>query len=194
MNLNAQIRYVNYKYIAFAQQYANNKNGKEAYRELLKNNIIINWLVTKNISTIIGNYLFVHGGISPNILDADMSIESINNIGRETQFNAEKNELIFGRTGPLWYRGMAENYKDYYSKISEIQVDKILKKYNVDKIIIGHTVVDDITYDFNYKVLRIDVKHGKSKFSGKTSGILIENNAIYKVNDLGEKFNIANHY
>ncbi|MDR1610949.1 MAG: hypothetical protein LBS08_05525, partial [Candidatus Symbiothrix sp.] len=46
------------------------------------------------------------------------------------------------------------------------------------------------TYDFNYKVLRIDVKHGKTKFSGKTLGILIENSAIYKINDWGEKFNI----
>jgi hypothetical protein len=190
MNINSQIKYVNRKYLAIAQQYTNIKNYKEAYSELIKNNILINWLITKNISTIIGNYLFVHGGISPNLLDTGLSIDSINNIARKDKFIAEKNDLIFGRMGPLWYRGMIENYKDYYSKISENQVDRILKRYDVDKIIIGHTIVRDISYDFNQKILRIDVKHGKNKFSGKTIGILIENNMIYKINDLGEKFNI----
>ncbi|MDR2805508.1 MAG: hypothetical protein LBB85_07695 [Dysgonamonadaceae bacterium] len=64
---------------------------------------------------------------------------------------------------------MVESHKDYYEKITDNQVDPILKMYDVDKIIIGHTIVNDISYDFNQKVLRIDVKHGKTKFSGKHS-------------------------
>ena len=190
MNINGQTKYVNPKYLAFAQQYTNNKNYKEAYAEISKNNELMNWLSTKNISTIIGKYWFVHGGISPNLVEADLSIDCINDIGRKEKFKVEKNELIFGRMGPLWYRGMVESYKNHYEKISENQIDKIIKKYDVDKIIIGHTIVNDLSYDFNQKVVRIDVKHGKSKFSEKTLGIYIEDNVIYKVDGKGNKFNI----
>ena len=59
--------------------------------------------------------------------------------------------------------------------------------YNAEKVIIGHTVVDDISTDFNGRVIKIDLKHGKTKQSGKTKGLLIENGIEYKIDDLGNK-------
>jgi len=193
MNINNQIDYVNNKYFAIAQRYANKKNNKKAYRELLANNFFVDWLKTKNIATIIGNYLFVHGGISPDLLATGFSIDSINNIGRKNEYNDQNHDLMFGYLGPLWYRGMVDGRqytKLSYSKMTEDQVDEVLKRYNVAQIVIGHTIMSDISYDFNCKVLRIDIGYGQDKFSGKTLGILIENNMIYKINDLGEKFRI----
>ena len=189
-NFDCLLDFVDFKYCAIAQRYANNKNNRKAYHELMKNNVLFDWLITKNIITIIGNYLFVHGGISPDLLAADLSIDSINDIGRN-DYNKQKDELIFGLLGPLWYRGMVRTSKtNYYQKISKEQVDKILQRYNVTQIVVGHTPVSEISYDDNVKILRIDVNHGKGKFSGKTSGVLIENNMIFKINDLGEKFHI----
>ena len=48
-------------------------------------------------------------------------------------------------------------YKDYYNKINEVDLDKILNYYSSKKIVIGHTVVEDVSTDFNGKVIRVDV-------------------------------------
>ena len=40
---------------------------------------------------------------------------------------------------------------------------------------------------FNGKIIRIDLEHGKTKNSGKTKGLLIENGIEYKIDDLGNK-------
>ena len=196
MNINSELTYVDQKYCAIAQRYANKNNKIDAYRELGKNNVLFDWLLTKNTVTVIGSYLFVHAGISPEVLDANWSVDSINDIGRNKykyKYNHPLDELIFGNLSPLWYRGMVKSSETVpYPKMDENQMDKTLKRYNVAQIIIGHTIVSDISYDYNHKLLRINVVHGKEKFSGKTFGILIENNTIYKINDLGEKFNVAN--
>jgi len=192
MNINGQTGYLHKKYKALAQHYTGKKNYKAAYQELVENNLLINWLSTKNVAVIIGNYLFVHAGISPELFNLALPIESINKIVRQNNINSENNELILGRMGPLWYRGIVRGYKDIYAKISENELNKILNYYEVDKMVIGHTIVDDISYDFDCKVLRIDVKHGENKFSGKTLGIFIENDSIYKIDDLGNKFQIHN--
>ena len=92
-----------------------------------------------------------------------------------------------GRFGPLWYRGMAMDYKDYYKKMNTNQFNKILKYYDVEQIVIGHTVVDDIQLDYNKNLINIDVKHGKEKYSGKTKGILVKGDYVYKIDDKGLK-------
>jgi len=156
----------------------------------LKNSILLDWLTTKNIVTVIGKYLFLHGGFSPDFLAADLSIDFINDYGRKNEYDEQKHDLFYNALGPLWYRGLVMDTTVPYLKASEDHVNKILERYNVSQIIIGHTPVSDISYDYNHKVIRIGVIHGNDKFSGKTSGLLIENNIINKINDLGEKFNI----
>ena len=106
MNINSELTHTDQKYCAIAQRYANKKNKDVAYRELIKNNILIDWLITKNIATVIGSFLFVHGGISPEVLDAGWSIDFINDIGRNKykyKYNDPLDELIFGIPSPLWY-------------------------------------------------------------------------------------------
>lgn len=176
-----------------ALKYTGNDNYKEAYQEMIKNDFLIKWLASKNIAVIIGNYLFVHAGISVELLNSQFTVYSMNKIAREgKKYDSKNYELIFGKTGPLWYRGMVQDYKDFYKKISKNEINKILNFHSVDKIIVGHTVVDDISYDFDNKILRIDVKHGKNQFSGKTSGIYITNDSLFKIDDLGNKYKIYN--
>jgi hypothetical protein len=57
--------------------------------------------------------------------------------------------------------------------------------YNSQKIVIGHSVVREVTYDYNKKVIKVDVKHGLDKNSENTQGLLIENEIEYRVNGLG---------
>ena len=158
------------------------------------------WLKSKNIILKINNTLFVHGGISPEIIEMKLGLEEINNIAREnlsknlygkTDGNQKAN-LIMGRIGPLWYRGMAMDYKEYYKKMKIDEFNKILEFYDVKQIVIGHTVVNDIQLDFNKNLINIDVKHGKDKQSGETKGILIEGKYVYKIDDQGLKEEIKN--
>jgi len=73
------------------------------------------------------------------------------------------------------------------SETTDKELATILSFYNSKRIIIGHSVVDDISAGYNNKVIKIDVKHGQKMGTGKTKGLFIEKNVFYKVNDLGIK-------
>ncbi|MEM9983649.1 MAG: metallophosphoesterase [Bacteroidota bacterium] len=152
------------------------------------------WLQSKNVIEKIGSYIFVHAGLSPEILEHELSLAEINRITRENWTkdlydNPSEDEVanfLIGRKGPFWYRGTANDYK-YYDKIIETELEQILAYYTSEKLVIGHTVFDDISTDFDGKVIRIDIKHGEEKNSGQTKGLLIENGIEYKLDDLGNK-------
>ncbi len=80
--------------------------------------------------------------------------------------NNKVENFITGKKGIYWYRGLAQDYK-YYEKIKETELNKVLKYYQADKIIFGHTVVEDITKEFKGKTINIDVKHGEEKTQKK---------------------------
>jgi len=153
------------------------------------------WMRSKNTIEKIGDYLFVHAGLSPEILPMNLSLKRIN---KSVRANIDNDELyhypgedpvanfLMGRLSPFWYRGFVMNYK-YYTKITEPELSEILEQYASKAAIIGHTVVSDVSTDFNQKIIRIDVKHGKDKHSGKTKGLLIENGQKWRINDLGQK-------
>lgn len=194
MNLQNNYRYVNKKYIAIAQKVADVRHYNQAYSLLMSDdNELVRWLKTKNLMLKIGDFLFVHAGISPELIDSGLSIDDINEIGKKTitqkLYNQTEGDpqanLIAGPFGPLWYRGLVIDYKDYYKKASEDQVDNTLYHFGVNHIVVGHTLVESVSSDYNNKVIRIDVKHGKQKTSEKTQGLLIENAQLYKIDGRG---------
>ncbi|MBK8507032.1 MAG: hypothetical protein IPL46_35585 [Saprospiraceae bacterium] len=94
--------------------------------------------------------------------------------------------MVMGKSGPIWYRNLAREH-DGRPKDSQEQLESVLNYYEVDRMIIGHTVMPDICADYQGKLIKIDILHGQSKNTGYTKGILAENNQIYKVDDLGNK-------
>jgi len=54
----------------------------------------------------------------------------------------------------------------------------------VKKIAIGHTLTKHIGFDFNEKVIRVDVNHA----DGESEALLIENHSIFRVDLKGKKF------
>lgn len=154
------------------------------------------WLHSKNGIARIGDYIFLHGGLSPRILPYKLSITRINTLCRahwdERLYHhpgpvAEANFLM-GREGIFWYRGLLKGDKKYYGKATGAQVDSILAQYGVEKIVVGHTIISDrVTSHYNGRVIAVDVHHGKEKQSGKTKGLLIEHGVEYEVNALGQR-------
>ena len=161
-------------------------------------NVLTQWLEKHNCIEKIGNTLFVHGGISPELLEARLSIEDINSIlqkylqaSRDTLLQVDQpTALVAGGAGPLWYRGMVKSHKNEYEKLPPYMVNRILRHFKVNKIVIGHTLVHEVSTDYDGKLVRIDVQHPPMKRSGKAQGLLIENEMMYRVNDLGERISL----
>ncbi|RLJ64428.1 calcineurin-like phosphoesterase family protein [Lacinutrix venerupis] len=197
LNFFGDHRYNRGKYIKAAQEISQLEDKKEAIKYLYSTRSEIGkWLATKNVIEKIGDYLFVHAGISPEILDYKLSLEQINKLVR-THFTGtenlidEKVNFLYSLKGPFWYRGLVKR-RFQYDKITPLELDRVLKFYDAKKIIIGHTPVDSITTGFNGKVIITDVNHGYIKFTGQTKGLLIENNQEFIIDDAGLKKPLAN--
>ncbi len=195
MNFQGNAYYANKKYKRVAQLISKNDSLNVATQFLHSDQTELGkWLRSKNVIEKIGNYIFVHAGLSPDILKYNVSVSDINRIARDNWdknlYDEEENNkvenLITGKKGIYWYRGLAQDYK-YYNKIKENELNQILKYYKANKIIFGHTVVEDITKEFNGKTINIDVKHGREKNSEKTKGLLIESGIEYKIDGKGTK-------
>jgi len=157
------------------------------------NSVLGNWLASKNVIESINGNLFAHGGLHPDIVDFDMSLEDINNFLRATYYiapypKANKSEtdlLLSSKTGVCWYRGY---FKD---DLTQEDVNKPLEKFNAKTIIVGHTLQSKIKSHYNGKVIGIDVRHSndyhKNWPNKKSEGLLIVENSYFRVFDDGEK-------
>lgn len=196
MNLKGRIDYAQNKYVAVGQKISGIADPEEAFRYLFSNNSVLgNWLRSKNTIEKIGNMVFVHAGLSPELLGEQLYIKCINDSMRiylglqNSEITTETGKLLFGRFGPFWFRGLVIDYKDYYTKTEESKLDEILAYYNVETVIIGHTIRDSVvSTDYNGKVVRIDIHQPEERGTGKAEALLIEGNEFYRVNDLGERF------
>jgi len=145
------------------------------------------WLRTKNVAEKIGDILFVHGGISAPVNQAEIPVARINKLARPYyadstyQYPDVKVSLLYSDFGPFWYRG-------YYTgnPIAPItQIDSTLSFFGVKHIATGHTMIaDTISMRYNGKLFNTDVHH----LSGKSEGLLIEGNKFYRTDAVGQKF------
>lgn len=180
MNMNDDLRYVRNKY------FENCKLIKEDYKDLYKPNTELGrWLETKNIIEKIGPYLFLHGGISPGLDSLNLPIEEINRAAREYYFKSKeaknnsdpKANIIFsGKTSPFWYRGYVSG------TTTEDELNTTLNNFKINKIIVGHTIVDSAKYFYNERIIAVDTDHAM----GITEGVLIENGIEYRIDKAGK--------
>jgi hypothetical protein len=145
------------------------------------------WLRTKNTIIKLGDIIFVHAGISDSILNRNLSITRINNIVRQSIASPDAKitrtgSLILYDYGVFWFRGHITE-QDNYGKTPLYSVTRVLSYYNADKLVVGHSIVDDISTDYGGRIIRLDVDH----YTNTSCGILIEGNVIYKVKETGEK-------
>ena len=128
------------------------------------------WLRTCNAVERIGPYLFVHAGIAPEVAGDALDIQALNERVRSV-LGVPKAEIedklakaaVWGLRGPLWYRGYFEAHARLYGPTtSEAQLDAILAAAKAKSIVVGHTVVPQITPMFGGRVLAVDLKWTKS--------------------------------
>jgi hypothetical protein len=175
MNLRGNFKYVRKKYPENAK--ALNLEYNKWYApdtELGK------WLRSKNGIEKIGDYLFVHGGISKDFPKDCYTITEINDniricIDKSYKEGEASKDIFIGSQSPLWYRGIAnqeENIED---------VEHTLKSFNASKMILGHTIFDEMKYLYDKKVIVIDLEHQINTENGKMYGLYFDNGEFYVI-------------
>lgn len=146
------------------------------------------WLRTKSTVIKINDYVFMHGGIHQDFLDLKLSLEHANSMFRQTIGQSRKalkaqpmTNVLYGRTGPIWYRGY---FKE--NGLKESDIDAILSQMGVKHIVVGHTSQQQLTTRFNGKVIAIDTSI-KNALKGEL--LIIEHNGAGNDNFIRGKMN-----
>ena len=183
MNLRGDERYLQEKYHRLADEL------NVPYHELLSNHTELGqWLRTKNAVEKIGDTLFVHGGISYLVEDSGLTLKEINRIVRRyiglTEVEEEEGQLMLGNNGPLWYRG-------YFSEsITERHITKVLETYEARQIVVGHTVVPEITTLYGGILYAIDVHQPTEANKGLAQCLWMERGKFFVANQEGLRRNV----
>jgi len=185
MNLRGDIRYVDKRYTAFAAQ-----AGIEYTKLFDENSEIGRWLRTKNGVTIIGKTLFVHGGISMEIDNLGVDPQQINdivraNLGKDKTTLDHTASIIWGTSGTFWHRGLVLADEKYFSVPTE-KMKGILDNFGVKRIVVGHSIVSEITALHGGKVIAVDVDHPENRDAEKSRALLIKRLSMKAINDKGE--------
>ncbi len=162
MTLNNDLRYMNRKYAYTAGVL------QIRYDHLFSDKSVLGqWLKSKNVSIIVNDFLFIHGGISEKVMDKNLTVNDINIYFKDKImtgnpdiiYRDEVANLLAGDDGPLWYRGYADT-----SMYKEADFNRVLDFYNVSNVIVGHTSMPQILSRFNNKLIFIDcnIKMGQT--------------------------------
>ena len=115
----------------------------------------------------INDFLFCHGGIKYNIAQK-YSIQYINEFMRNTLYGKkinlykkEFNEIFMGENSILWNRDFSEDIYETIEHNEELM--KVLKKYNANYIVLGHTPQSNgIKSKYNGHIFCIDTGMSKA--------------------------------
>lgn len=161
MVLGEDLRYMNEKYRKVEAILGVN------YQELYsRESMIGRWLRHKPIMISINDILFVHGGVSPEIIRKKMTMDDINYLFyqmqmlREVETERDLKNLVFLNEdhGPIWYRGFFED-----PEFNETTADSILNYFDKRHIIVGHTPSEDFRSRYNRKIIGIDAGLGNKR-------------------------------
>ena len=154
------LRYLHPKYVATAEVL-----GVASYAELFGTTTVLGqWLRSLPAVLKVNDLLCLHAGISREIVDSGMSLSEINVgvrsllEGTRPADNAQlaRANLLMGSTGPLWYRGYFAGQTDFPTA-TVTDIDRVLGKFGVSRIVIGHTIVSTVTPLYEGKVLAVQV-------------------------------------
>ena len=160
-----------------------------------KGSVLGDWLTNHNVTTSINGHLFVHGGISAELLEEYPTIDHINKefinylihkddppiAGKSPEENLKSEErldLLIADKGPIWYRGYFNS-----EEVSADIVSGILKKLDQDVIIVGHTSLEEISPLYDGKIIAIDCS---IKLGEKAAGLLIDQSGYYSCDQSGK--------
>jgi hypothetical protein len=157
MVLMGDVRYLNPKYVDTARVL-----GVNYYELFDARSVLGQWLRSRPAILRINRQLFLHAGISRTLVERQLSLPHINSTIRKTlegslsEPERDVARLLMTADGPLWYRGFFAEHRDFTTATSE-DVGAALKQFDVDRILIGHTIVPTIVSLFDGRVIALNV-------------------------------------
>ena len=150
------------------------------------------WWRSKNGVVRVGNLLFVHGGYSPMLDQAQLSLETLNKRMRQGLAPAQPTGTtpatnpVLHQHGPFWYRGyFADFAAEWGGQATEQEIRAILKRHGTEHIVVGHTIVEQVgPIDKSGTVIGIDVKWSDRP---KCQGLLQEDGKLWRVTMSGKR-------
>ncbi len=185
MVMRGDLRYVNARYTNGIV-----RTSRISYPDLFGPDMELGrWLRGKPLVVKLNDILFVHGGIAPELVARGLTIDSVNALGRASLdlssaalAFSDVPRLLFGTTGPLWYRGYVEELKDRYAATTDQELDAALAFYGASTVVVGHTENRELTRLHDGKVFAIDVSLADL---GTFQGLLWEHGAFSLVTGAG---------
>jgi len=182
MVLNNDVRYINDKYIKSAQLMG--KNYSDLYSE---DSFMGKWLRQKPIMVTVNDILFVHAGVSTDYINKGITRTKTNEIFAKEIIGQSWDKILndslltffMSKKGPVWFRG-------YFDKplLKEYQIDHLLRYFDVNHIIVGHTSFPNIVSLYNGKIYGID---SSIKLGNYGELLIYEDNKFYRGTSSGSK-------
>ena len=181
-NMQGKYKSASYKYYGVASIL-----GKQHHNLYDDSSFIGKWMASKNTIEMINGNLFTHGGIHPDIVKYDISLDDINKVARENYRKPffpkpedSSDQLILStKKGLSWYRGYFDN------ELTQDEIDNTLEKFDAKAVIVGHTPQWTVKSLYNNKVFAIDVKHPKDYKDNwpkkKSEGLLIKDDKYIRL-------------
>jgi hypothetical protein len=147
------------------------------------------WLRDHDTMVKINDVVFVHGGINP--ATAALGCKAVNDMVRAELRAAatatDANALSNSETGPLWYRGLANEPE---AKIAG-ELEMTLERLGAKTIVVGHTPSStrSITPRFGGRVVQIDTGMLNGKFfpNGRPSALEIDGDKLTAIYETGRE-------
>jgi len=163
MILNGDLRYLNAKYLTTSEKL------NIPFEQLFSQNSILgNWLRSKSVLVKVNNNLFAHGGFHPNLAKENHSLEEINTVFKANLVKSELDKpregwgkYLHKSNGPIWYRGY---FKSGDEGASSQEIDLLLKHFDINHIIVGHTSQKQIETRYQGRVIAIDSSIKKGEY------------------------------
>lgn len=179
----------NYKYTQDKYKVLADSIGR-SYRDFWSSETELGrWLQSKNTMEKIGDYLFVHAGLSTAMLDPKWTIPAVNDSVRRYLFHTKEERqqsdaasFLFGSEGPLWYRGMVVKEEKYHP-LGEEDLNNMMKIYGAKQIFVGHTIFPEVSSFYEGKVYGVNVNNESNRLKGRSRGLLIEGGKIKVIYD-----------
>ncbi len=152
------------------------------------------WVAANPAVVIIGDSLFVHGGVSEKYIS--FSLNEINDAVAKalTERSTDPDSIINDAAGPLWYRGLVIRTESNTTRASDMgmsdtqtpvqlsiagEIELVLNTFGVARIVVGHTpLLTGIAAHHNGRLIQIDTGIA-AYYDGTKSFLEIKGGALY---------------